>query len=43
MKTFKQLIEEALPEVNELFPWDLEEKLAEDDSILLLDVINPAT
>ena len=41
MKTFKQLIEEALPEVNELFPWDLEEKLAENDSILLVDVTEP--
>ena len=41
MKTFKGLIEETLPHVNELFPWDLEERLNETDAILLVDITEP--
>lgn len=41
MKHFTDLIADALPEVEELFPWDLEEKLQEDDKPVLLDVREP--
>ncbi|MFO7593939.1 MAG: rhodanese-like domain-containing protein [Pseudomonadota bacterium] len=42
MKHFNDLIAEALPEVEELFPWDLEEELQEKDDLILLDVREPA-
>jgi rhodanese-related sulfurtransferase len=42
MKHFNDLIAEALPEVEELFPWDLEEKLQESDDLILLDVREPS-
>ena len=42
MKHFTDLIAEALPEVEEIFPWDLEEKLKENQEIILLDVREPA-
>ena len=38
MKHFNDLIAECLPEVNEIFPWDLEEKLQQETPPLLLDV-----
>lgn len=41
MKHFTDLIADALPEVEELFPWDLEEKLQERDDLILLDVREP--
>ncbi len=41
MKHFTDLIAEALPEVEELFPWDLEEKLQDEGEPLLLDVREP--
>ena len=41
MKHFTDLIAECLPEVEELFPWDLEEKLASNYDMLLLDVREP--
>lgn len=41
MKHFNDLIAEALPEVEELFPWDLEEKLQEKEDLILLDVREP--
>ncbi len=41
MKTFVNLIEETLPNVTGLFPWDLEEKLKEDPNIVLLDIREP--
>lgn len=41
MKHFNDLIAEALPDVEELFPWDLEEKLQEQDDLILLDVREP--
>jgi len=37
-KTLEQLIEEALETVDEIFPWDLEELIAEQKELLLLDV-----
>ncbi len=41
MKHFTDLIAECLPEIEEVFPWDLEEKIAANDDILLLDVREP--
>ena len=41
MKHFTDLIAECLPEVEELFPWDLEEKFENNDDMLLLDVREP--
>ena len=41
MKTYSQLVNESLPDVKELFPWDLEEKLQRGDDMLLLDVREP--
>lgn len=42
MKHFTDLIAEALPEVEEIFPWDLEEKLREKPELILLDVREPS-
>lgn len=42
MKHFTDLIADALPSVEELFPWDLEEKLEQQEDLLLLDVREPA-
>lgn len=41
MKKFTDLIEDVLEEVEEIFPWDLEEKLQEDSKPLLLDIREP--
>ena len=41
MKTFKGLIEEILPKIEEMFPWDLEERLQENSDILLVDITEP--
>ncbi len=41
MKKFSQLIQECLERVNEIFPWDLEEMLKQDDKPLLIDVREP--
>jgi len=38
MKTFKQIVDEARQEVNELFPWDVEQRMNESDDLLLLDI-----
>lgn len=38
MKTFKDLIEDILPQIKELFPWELEERIAENKDILLIDI-----
>lgn len=42
MKHFTDLIAEALPDVEEIFPWDLEEKLKENPQLIMLDVREPA-
>jgi len=42
MKRFSQLIQECLERVNEIFPWDLEEMLKEENKPLLIDVREPA-
>ena len=36
-KTFKDLIAEALPEISEVFPWDVEEILEKDPDVVLVD------
>jgi len=41
MKTFKSLIEDVLPKIREMFPWDLEERLQENSDILLVDITEP--
>lgn len=41
MKHYTDLIAECLSEVNELFPWDLEEKLQSMPGLMLLDVREP--
>lgn len=41
MKTFQQIVAEALQGVNEIMPWDLEEKLGEDNPPLLIDIREP--
>jgi rhodanese-related sulfurtransferase len=41
MKRFSELISAAQKEVNELFPWDLQEKLDAGEQPLLLDVREP--
>lgn len=37
-KTFKTLVNDLLPEVKELFPWDLEEIIDDDSPIMLVDI-----
>ena len=41
MKTFNELIADSLKNVDEIFPWDLEEKLESDEKPILLDVREP--
>ncbi|NOY67208.1 MAG: rhodanese-like domain-containing protein [Gammaproteobacteria bacterium] len=41
MKNFVSLIEDILPEINELFPWDLEERIKENSEIILVDIREP--
>ena len=41
MKTFEQLVTEALERVDEVFPWDLAEALEQDPDLMLLDVREP--
>jgi rhodanese-related sulfurtransferase len=41
MKTYQQIIEECLQYVTEIFPWDLEEKLAAGLKPILLDIREP--
>jgi rhodanese-related sulfurtransferase len=42
MKHYNQLVEELSKEVDELFPWDLEERLGAGEKLILLDVREPA-
>ena len=41
MKRFAELVAECLANINEVFPWDVEEKLAGDTPPLILDVCEP--
>ncbi len=38
MKTFVQLVTEQLEQVNEVFPWDVEERMKEGTTPILLDI-----
>ena len=38
MKTFKDLINDVIPHIKEMFPWDLEERLQETSNLLLIDI-----
>ena len=40
MKTFKQLVEECSQHIHELFPWDLTERLAKEN-FLIIDIREP--
>ena len=41
MKTFADLIRECESQIREIFPWDLEEQLADGRDMLILDVREP--
>jgi len=41
MKTFNDLISEALQQIDEIFPWDLEQKLALDSKPMIVDIREP--
>ena len=41
VKSFEELVNDCLDEVEELFPWDLEEVLQNDPDILILDIREP--
>ncbi len=41
MKTFQQLVDEALGRVEEIYPWDLLERLEADSQLLLVDIREP--
>ena len=38
MKTLNELVAGVLPEIDEVFPWDVDEKLKSDNPPLLLDI-----
>ena len=42
MKTFKELVAETAKQIIELMPWDLEEKLKQDNPPMLLDIREPS-
>ena len=41
MKKFNELVAESAKNITEIFPWDLEERLHENPSLLLLDIREP--
>lgn len=41
MKRFTDLIEEILPEIKEVFPWDMEDILEDNPEVLLIDTREP--
>ena len=41
MKSYKELVNECLPQIIEVFPWDLEEDLKQNPEILLVDINEP--
>lgn len=38
MKTFDQMVAETATQINELMPWDVAEKIADKEPLLLIDV-----
>jgi rhodanese-related sulfurtransferase len=41
MKRFKDLVNDVLPHIRELFPWDLKERIEINPDILLIDITEP--
>ena len=41
MKKFTDLVNESAKNVTEIFPWDLEERIQENPSLLILDIREP--
>lgn len=41
MKHYRDLVQDILPEISEIFPWDLEEKLQQDEKPVLVDIREP--
>lgn len=41
MKRFKDLINDVLPHIQELMPWDLDERIQSNPEILLVDITEP--
>jgi rhodanese-related sulfurtransferase len=41
MKRFRDLINDVLPHIKELMPWDLDERIKENPDILLIDITEP--
>jgi len=41
MKRYKDLVNETLPEITEIFPWDLEQRLTSGEDPLLVDIREP--
>lgn len=41
MKKYTDLVTETLPQIKEIFPWDLEEKFQNEEDILLVDIREP--
>jgi rhodanese-related sulfurtransferase len=42
MKNFLELVRNCLSEIREIMPWDLEERLAENPELMVVDVREPA-
>jgi rhodanese-related sulfurtransferase len=41
MKSYKDLVADCLPHINEVFPWDLDDELKQNPDILLIDINEP--
>ena len=41
MKTYTDLVNDCLPQIEELFPWDLTEALGQGNDLLLVDISEP--
>ena len=41
MKSYSDLVNDCLPNINEVFPWDLEEELDQNPDIILVDINEP--
>lgn len=41
MKNYRELVQDILPQITEIFPWDLEEKLNRGEQPVLVDIREP--
>ncbi len=41
MKKYTDLVNDTLPQIKELFPWDLEEKLENKEDVMIVDIREP--